>query len=467
MADQNNLIVKARTKLILNHPFFGSLLLSSKMIETPGTETIQTDGIHIYYDPTYINKLKPEELQGELAHNVCHKMFMHSFRLHERNPQIWESATDFVINGLIKEAGMIMPEGAIQSDKFKDKSADEVYKILYEELQKQQKQKSQQQQGSGSPDPNGTPGEGGQGGDEDNDHGQDSQGQNEGQPSDQQQENNDDNGNQHDRSQSGEQNGQTEQSNPQQLQDAISREVRRMLSNYGSTDKIPQHLRSPEPKDAAGQAELEHEIKTQIAQAAALAKEAGKLPGSIKALIGEILEPKVDWKKELRDFLVQTSKTDYTFKRPNRRMMAHDLYMPSLTGLEMPPICIMFDTSGSIFSHKKTVDTFVSEINSIIEDCVPEHVDVIYVDTRVAGHDVLEKHELLEPNLRGGGGTAFSKAFKYVNEKLDTQPAAVIFFTDLYVSDFGECDLPVLWCVYDNPQPDKPPFGQILVIEDD
>jgi len=228
----------------------------------------------------------------------------------------------------------------------------------------------------------------------------------------------------------------------------------------------PDHLKKPPQQSAAERIEAEAEIKTQMAQAAQMAKQAGKLSESLAQFITEQLQPKVDWKKQLREFIMETAKNDYTYRRPNRRMMAHDMYLPSLTGNEMPPFAIAFDTSGSIYHDQKLLNTFVAEINSIIEDCSPSSVTVVYADSRVKGHTELEQGDLLVPNLQGGGGTAFSDTFNWI-EAHETDFAGIIYFTDLYVRDYGESDTPTLWACYGNPNPPEVPFGQVIKIEEE
>lgn len=374
---------KARTHLVLKHPFFGCLLLSCKMTEDNSIPTAATDGKDLYYNTDFIGKLKHEELMGLLAHEVSHKMFLHVPRKGSRDMRLWNVAGDFAINLILKECGLILPAGALYDEKFKGMTSEAIYDLLKDKIDEKTK-------GGASED------------------------------------------------------------------NALKGEL-----NGGD---LPDHLKEGPELSEAEQAELEADIKTQIAQASAMARAAGKLPDSIARIVNDVLKPKVDWKKQLREFILETAKNDYTFRRPNRRLMAHDLYMPSLTGTEMPPFALAFDTSGSIYGNQDSLETFVAEINGIIADCSPLSVVVVYADTKVAHSQELEQGELLEPEIKGGGGTAFSETFDWLNEH-ETDFAGIIYFTDLYCSDFGETDTPTLWAVYDNPKPSEPPFGQVVQIE--
>ena len=78
-------LVRARTQLLLNHPFFGSLAVRLKLL--PGDlPTMATDGRGIVYNPQFVQQLKPAELEGVLAHEVMHCALAHHCRRGNRNP---------------------------------------------------------------------------------------------------------------------------------------------------------------------------------------------------------------------------------------------------------------------------------------------------------------------------------------------------------------------------------------------
>lgn len=64
-------LVRARTQLLLNHPFFGTLCVRLKLVPR-SLPTMATNGRHIVYNPAYFDELKPAELEGVLAHEVLH-----------------------------------------------------------------------------------------------------------------------------------------------------------------------------------------------------------------------------------------------------------------------------------------------------------------------------------------------------------------------------------------------------------
>ena len=55
-------IQKARTALVLDHPFFGSLLFRLKDCECRSIPTMATDGLSLYYNPDFVETLNTATL---------------------------------------------------------------------------------------------------------------------------------------------------------------------------------------------------------------------------------------------------------------------------------------------------------------------------------------------------------------------------------------------------------------------
>ena len=84
-------LTRARTQLLLDQPFFGTLCLRLKLM--PGhVRTMATDGSRILYDANFVAKLTAAELQAVLAHEVLHCALGHHCRRGQRDPQVWNEA---------------------------------------------------------------------------------------------------------------------------------------------------------------------------------------------------------------------------------------------------------------------------------------------------------------------------------------------------------------------------------------
>lgn len=234
-------------------------------------------------------------------------------------------------------------------------------------------------------------------------------------------------------------------------------------NDFKPSDGKPSQGQATSPSEMR---QRELEMQQQLTAARDAQKRAGgHCPDVIAKLVDDLIQPKVDWRAKLRDFVQMTGKSDVSWARPSRRGLPHGLYLPIMRSEECPHLCIIFDTSGSIYCNQETVTAFLSEVNGIIEDCPPEKITIIHTDTAVRHEEVLEKGEMVDNNFHGGGGTDFQAVMEHVTQ-LEEAPAAVIFFTDLYVSDHGQDpNCPVHWMVYDNKTPEQPPFGEVTVIE--
>lgn len=217
--------------------------------------------------------------------------------------------------------------------------------------------------------------------------------------------------------------------------------------------------------DPAKEQEQANEIQRAIRQGELLRKKlAGKGAGGEDGVFGDLLAPKIDWRKVLREFVTETcsGRDESSWRKPNRRYLSQDIYMPTMVGTTMTELVVGFDTSGSVFNSPE-MDRFASELRSIIEDVKPQKVHVIYWDTEVAGHQTFEDGQFAVQNLqpKGGGGTDGAVLFDYLR-KNRINPQAIVQLTDGYVGSWGRSEWPTLWGVTSDL---VAPFGTTIKVE--
>ena len=197
--------------------------------------------------------------------------------------------------------------------------------------------------------------------------------------------------------------------------------------------------------------ELARDIDEAIRQGALAA---GKMGGTGNRDLDELLQPQVDWREVLREFVQTTcAGSDYsTYSRPNRRLMSQGIYMPSGISEQVEELVIAIDTSGSIGQSELT--EFLSEVKGVCDTVKPNKVRLLYWGCSVVGDESYDMHELEQLTTstkpKGGGGTDVNCVTQYMAKK-SIKPQAAIVLTDGYLYDgWGEWTCPVLWTILDN-----------------
>lgn len=130
-----NHLTKAKAQLILDQPFFASLLFSMPLIEDKEIKTIATNGDEIRYNPEFVAKLTLPETIFVLTHETLHTVFHHVTRRGNRDANRWNMAADYVINNiLVKENIGTMPKNCLYDPDMPD-TAEEVYKLIPKEME--------------------------------------------------------------------------------------------------------------------------------------------------------------------------------------------------------------------------------------------------------------------------------------------------------------------------------------------
>ena len=99
-------LAKAKTSLILEHPFVGSIALGMPHTFQEGVGTACTNGKRVLYDPKFVSDLTDDQLKFLVAHECMHPMLEHNFRRQSRDPKKWNMAADYVINQLLTDEGI-------------------------------------------------------------------------------------------------------------------------------------------------------------------------------------------------------------------------------------------------------------------------------------------------------------------------------------------------------------------------
>ena len=247
---------KARAQMLIKHPFFASVVLSTEWVADPKVSTACTDMVKVYYNPDFFNALTVADATFVMVHEIMHIVLMHGLRCGGRKPRRWNHAADFAINQELVASGLkmltvtqkminakIVPDTSgvgeqfgLLDHKYKGLTAEQIYDLL-----EQERKKGKGKGGQGEPD-------------DDDDMG---------------------------------------------LDDLLAK--------------------ATEGKSQAEINEIKDKITQKIAQAATMARAADKLPANLALLVDGVLNPPQPWEIILREFMTRMVQSSESWNRRNRR----------------------------------------------------------------------------------------------------------------------------------------------------
>ncbi len=137
---------KAKTKLMLEHPYFGQIASSLKFSSNSDIESFTSDGDSFEYNDEYLSKLNEKELEFTLANSAMHYALSHKNRINQREDWLWQLATDYAINSMLVKNDMFAPQRINLNKRFDDMYAEEIYAILESEIDEKEYEEREQMQ---------------------------------------------------------------------------------------------------------------------------------------------------------------------------------------------------------------------------------------------------------------------------------------------------------------------------------
>ncbi len=134
------MLITARVGMLLRASFFGNLATRLKLVNADEwCPTAATDGRNFYYNTRFIKMLRPKEIEFLFGHEVLHCVYDHFGRRGDRDPQLFNIANDYAVNGDLKKhrvGEFITSVPCLYDSKFEGKSSEEIYDYLYENAEK-------------------------------------------------------------------------------------------------------------------------------------------------------------------------------------------------------------------------------------------------------------------------------------------------------------------------------------------
>ena len=457
-------IATLKRKMLVKYPFFGSVVASVGYKENTDIPTAGTDGETIYYNPEYLKSLSVEEQTFVFAHEVCHIAFNHILRSEGKDPELWNIATDGVINQFLKRDGLKMAKGGVDIAEAINYDAEQLYEKL---LQEKQQRQQQQQNGQG----NGQNQQGNQQQNQQQNGGGGQSGDNQQQSQSQQQNSSGGGSLQEQDKQSQEQSGGGfgEDSQEEEKQQDVGHDTHSMWEQAlkkhkeeqeksGKKESLLDKLLGKDKKEKEKtelekkQEELEgmgekdafkknfedktkqlEELKEAISKQAS---QAGTSTNRDVRTVNDIgtAKPIIDWRYVLREAIKYD--VDWSYKNAT---LEDGVVVANLEEQPMPETEIVLDTSGSI--NEVLLKNFLRECKNILQHT---KLKVGCFDTEFYGfHEIRTEEDIENMRFEGGGGTDFDVAVGAFSRRVENK----IIFTD------GEASMPdmpldAIWIVF-------------------
>ena len=405
-------LIKARIEMLMSAPFFGNL--ATRLLLKDATDwcpTAATDGKYFYFNRNFVAALSDQEVVFLVGHEVLHCVYDHmdADRRGDRNPMLWNIANDYVINADLID-GRVGEQIKLVEICYDWKYRGQVSEEIYDDLFKEMEEKGQIQY-------------------------------------------------------------------TQTLDVHLDREEGDDPgTGEGAEGNVDGEGKSkggqgPEQYTAEEKEKIKQEFQNAVMQSAKAAG-AGNLPGGVKRLLNDLLNPQLDWRELLAMQVQSVIKSDYTYQTPSRKGQDAGFYLPGMDRESTIDIAMAMDTSGSM-SDDMLLD-ILSETKGIMDQYTNFKIHLFCFDTEVHNPQVFTEanmDEFLEYQLAGGGGTEFDVCWDYMKENGIT-PKKFVMFTDGYPwgswGDESYCD--TLFIVhgggYGGKSPEAP-FGLTVPYERD
>lgn len=419
-------IESLKRKMLVKYPFFGSVVAGVEYIEDNEIPTAATDGERIYYNPNFFNSISKEEQTFVFAHEVCHIAFNHILRSEGKDEDIWNIATDAVINQFLKKDGLPLAKGGVDIEEAINYNAEDLYNLL---LKKQNK----------------------------NEH---SNNQNTGNSNNPQKSNNNQTRNNVDH-ESEEKNKNNVGHNTHNLwKDAVKKHKNHQEKSNQNSEKDNNEIKKKQKElETIGEKNAfkkNRDVKKKQLEELkeAISKQAAKAGTTSNSNIRKIdnigyAKPLIDWRYILKEAIKYD--VDWSYQNAS---IENGIVSANLEEQPFPETEIVLDTSGSI--NEVLLRNFLRECKNILKH---SRLKVGCFDTKFYGfHEIRTEEDIENMKFVGGGGTNFDAAVNAFSRRVENK----IVFTDGQAS-MPKMALDAIWIVFGGVNI-KPKGGKVINI---
>lgn len=437
-------IESIKRKMLVKYPFFGSIVANVDYKEDNSIKTAGTDGKTIHYNSEFLSKLTESEQIFVFAHEVCHIAFNHILRSEGKDKDVWNTATDAVINQFLKKDGLNMVKGGVDIEDAINYDAEELYKKLLEDKKRNEEEntKYKNDEKEVQDEQMNQSGSGGQSKSSEQRKESTSSGEN----------NQSSNQNQSEKESDGSQTEEDEDKSKEDVghdthslwEEAVKQSKEQKEENKSKdekTKKLEEKVKELEKlgEKSAFQKNKEDKKKELEELKKALAKEITQAGTTTNRDIRNIedigtAKPIIDWRYILKEAVKYD--VDWSYKNAT---IEEGVITANLEEQPTPETEIVLDTSGSI--DEILLKSFLRECKNILKH---SKIKVGCFDTEFYGfHEIRNEEDIENMEFVGGGGTDFDTAVGAFSRRVENK----IIFTDGDAS-MPEMNVDAIWIVF-------------------
>lgn len=384
MADDTEIkLSAARTRLILDRPFLGALVLRlpMKAVEPQRCKTIGTDVRALYYNPDYIRHLTLEQTQFVLAHEALHCALSHFARRQHRVRRRWDIACDLAINPLLIKDGLKPPPGVLLNSGFEGMMAEEIYPYISDEMEDETHDDhfyNEENKGGASGEAGGEPHE-------------------------------------------------------------------REAGSQGAHSEPSTGSGGPQALSESEREQLAIQWRQRLAGAAQQAMQAGKLGSNMARLVEHLLQPQLPWRMLLARYMTAVARDDYSYQRPSRR--EGDALLPSLKSAQIDVVVVLDTSGSVSDTEMQEFVSEVDAIKGQMRARLTLHACDAQLCPGGPWEFAPWEAFSLPKDISGRGGTRFTPVFEWLEGVGRRPDLLVYFTDAEGEFPRSEPPYPVLWLV--------------------
>jgi len=125
---------KVKSKLLVEHPYFGTLSSGLEIVVNDNIESFTLHGNRFEYREDFFNTLSDDQVAFSLSNAALHTVLSHPSRIGNRSPWLWYTACEHAINNMLIDNDFTPPSKITYDPRFRGQYAEEIYEELLDTI---------------------------------------------------------------------------------------------------------------------------------------------------------------------------------------------------------------------------------------------------------------------------------------------------------------------------------------------